>query len=104
MPAFLLGLLKYIPFVGKLFDGMAGESARAAELKAEKELVEAKAFARGRIGPKYLMKYAAVILFCLFALGMLAHAFFPAQFPTSPLGDMRELIKMAGEFLLSSWW
>lgn len=104
MPAFLLGLLKYVPFVGKWLGDMSKEASRAAELKAEKEVVEAKAFARGRISPKYLMKYAAVIIFCLFSLGMLAHAFFPAQFPHSPLADMREMLKMAADFLLSGWW
>lgn len=104
MPAFLLGLLKYIPLVGGLFEKWTENKSRTAELRAEKELVEAKAFAKGRIGPKYLLKYVLVCIFTLFALGFLGHAFFPSAFPHSPLADLREILKMAGELLLSDWW
>lgn len=104
MPTFLLGLLKYIPFVGGLFEKWTENKSRAAELRAEKELVEAKAFAKGRIGPKYLLKYVLVCLFTLFALGVIGHAVFPSAFPYSPMGDLRELLKIAGEILLAGWW
>lgn len=104
MPMFLLGLLKYIPFVGGLFEKWTENKSRAAELRAEKELVEAKAFAKGRIGPKYLLKYVLVGIFTLFALGFVGHTFFPAVIPHSPLGDLRELLKIAGEILLAGWW
>lgn len=104
MWAWIPKLLSFVPLLGGLFEKWTENKSRAAELRAEKELVEAKAFAKGRIGPKYLLKYVLVCIFTLFALGFLGHAFFPSAFPHSPLADLREILKMAGELLLSEWW
>lgn len=104
MWAWIPKLLSFVPLLGGLFEKWTENKSRAAELRAEKELVEAKAFAKGRIGPKYLLRYVLVCIFTLFALGFLGHAFFPSAFPHSPLADLREILKMAGELLLSEWW
>lgn len=104
MWAWIPKLLSFVPLLGGLFEKWTENKSRAAELRAEKELVEAKAFAKGCIGPKYLMKYVLVCIFALCALGVLGHAFFPSVFPYSPMGDLRELLQLAEEILRSGWW
>ena len=59
-------LTKLLPFLAPLLDKL-WPSTRADELRAEVELEEARAFSRGRIAPRYLLKYVAVILLSLFA-------------------------------------
>lgn len=55
-------LTKFLPFIGPLLERFFPDKSRVAELQAEKELVEAQAFKRGRISPKYWLGYVVVIL------------------------------------------
>lgn len=96
MWAWIPKLLSFVPLLGGLFEKWADNQSRAAELRAEKELVEAKAFKSGRIAPKYLMLYALVLVFVLFATAVFVAVFFPSAMPDADLSRFRELIE-AGE-------
>lgn len=96
MPAFLLALLKYVPLLGGLLEKWTENKSRAAELRAEKELVEAKAFAKGRIGPKYLTQYVLVGVLVVFAAATFVAIFIPSALPYADLTRFRDLIN-AGE-------
>ncbi|WP_300832127.1 hypothetical protein [uncultured Bilophila sp.] len=88
---------KLLPFLKPLTERLFTDSARRAELEAEKELAEARAFAKGRISPKYLLKYVLVAAFAVFAAVTLLHFFFPRHFAVSPLAELRELIGVAAD-------
>ncbi len=88
---------KLLPFLKPLTERLFTGSARRAELEAEKELAEARAFAKGRISPKYLLKYVLVAAFAVFAAVTLLHFFFPRHFAVSPLAELRELIGVAAD-------
>lgn len=88
---------KLLPFLKPLTERLFTDSARRAELEAEKELVEARAFAKGRISPNYLLKYVLVAVFAVFAAVTLLHFFFPRHFAVSPLAELRELIGVAAD-------
>lgn len=94
-------LAKFLPFVRPLLEKIFPDKSRAAELQAEKELIEARAFRRGRISPKYLLGYVLVVLFGLFGLVLLLHVIFPTVFTVSPsiVGGLRELIGVGQELL-----
>lgn len=88
---------KLLPFLKPLAERFFTDSTRRAELEAEKELTEAKAFAKGRISPKYLLKYVLVVAFAIFAAVTLLHFFFPQQFTVSPLVELKDLIDVAAD-------
>lgn len=90
-------LTKIFPFLKSLFDRFCSDSARRAELEAERDLAEAKAFAKGRISPKYLLKYVMVAAFAVFAVASLLHFFFPKYFTASPLVELKDLIELAAD-------
>ena len=92
-------LTKILPFLDPLLERFFPDKSRAAELQAEKELVEAQAFKRGRISPKYLLGYVVVIFFALFGIAILLHAFLPSVFTVSPVGELKELIGVGQELL-----
>lgn len=92
-------LTKFLPFIGPLLERFFPDKSRVAELQAEKELVESQAFKRGRISPKYLLGYVIVILFALFGLAILLHVIFPFVFTVSPVGELKELIRVGQELL-----
>ena len=104
MPAFLLSLLKYVPFLGGLFEKWTENKNRTAEINAEKELIEAKAFSKGRISPKYMLKYALVVVFMLFCISMMLHVMFAQYFPISPLQGLDPVFKLAINLLEAGWW
>lgn len=101
MWAWIPKLLSFVPLFGGLFEKWTEHQSRAAELRAEKELVEAKAFAKGRIAPKYLTQYALVGVFVLLAVAAFVAVFFPSALPDADLSRFRELIEagqdMAGK-------
>lgn len=96
MWAWIPKLLSFVPLLGGLFEKWTEQKGRTAEIRAEKELVEAKAFSKGRIVPKYLVQYAQVVLFVLFSIAIFVTVFFPSLLPDADLSRFRELIE-AGE-------
>lgn len=104
MPAFLLGLLKYVPFLGGLLETWTENKSRAAELRAEKELVEAKAFAKGRVSPAYLLKFSIVVVFVLFSIAAFVVIFFPGLFHPATVQTLKDLIGIGNGILESGAW
>jgi hypothetical protein len=80
MWGWLLNALKgAIPFLPSILDRfLPSDSAKAAELRAQKELIEAKAFAEGRIPPKYIMGYVIAFMCVAFSIIILAVTFVPS--------------------------
>ena len=78
MPAFLVAIFGAIPsLLGKILPSVLTGSARAEELKAEKELIEAKAFAKGRISPKYCFQFLGCVIAAILAFVFVLSLFFP---------------------------
>lgn len=81
-----------LPILSKIWGvvvKVAGKSSsRAAELEAEKDLLETKAFMKGRYSPKYLAKYSVVGIVWVFVALFVGHMLFPEhiQDPTIWLG------------------
>lgn len=94
-------LTKILPFLGPLLERFFPDKSRAAELQAEKELVEAKAFARGRISPRYLIKYFLAVFFALMGLGVLVEIFFPGLFDASLLERLAPVFDKGADILKS---
>ncbi len=90
-------LAKLLPFLRPLAERLFSGSTRRAELEAEKELAEARAFATGRISPKYLLKYVLVAAFAVFSAVTLLHFFFPRHFAASPLTELKDLVDVAAD-------
>jgi hypothetical protein len=79
--AIISGAGKLLPFVGPLLERfLPGESAKVAEYRAKKELIEARAFAKGRYSPGYIIGYAVAFLFVASGVVMLVAAFAPGIF------------------------
>ena len=78
MGAILGVITKVLPFLGPLLERiLPGDSAKAAELRAQRELIEARAFAKGRISPKYLIYYAIAFFFIAYGVVVLIAVFVP---------------------------
>ena len=92
-------LTKLLPFLAPLLDKL-WPSTRADELRAEAELEEARAFSRGRIAPRYLLKYVAVILLSLFGLAVLVDAIVPGLIPGT-MAAMRDFSAAGADWLAS---
>lgn len=90
-------LTKFLPFLGPLLERIFPDKSKVAELQAEKELTEAKAFARGRISPKYLVGYIIAGFFALFGLAVLLRFVFPDFFGGSLMNDLKALIELSKE-------
>lgn len=82
------------PLVGGLFEKWTESRGRAAELRAEAELEEARAFRKGRISPRYGMRYVQIGVFLLFAAAVFLAVFFPSAMPGADLSRLRDLIDM----------
>ena len=63
------------------------------QLKLERELAEAEAFEKGRVSPRYLARYVAVVLVALFALALLVDVLWPDVVPGSPVSALKDLGK-----------
>jgi hypothetical protein len=76
--AIISGAGKFIPFLGPLLERIApGENAKVAEYRAQKELIEAKAFAKGRYSPKYIMHYAKAAFYAVICVVLVIYVFNP---------------------------
>jgi hypothetical protein len=91
-------LTKLLPFLPSLLEKvLPGQSARAEELKAEKELIEAKAFARGRISPKYCFYFLVVGVFAVYAVMGVVDAIFPGAVSLPFKAELLEIVKLGHE-------
>jgi len=89
-------LTKILPWAKTVFTKIGSFSAKAEELEAEKELIEARAFAKGRISPKYLFQYFVVGAFGLLVVWMLAHAILP-EYIGSPYIAAEKIFDLAAK-------
>lgn len=90
-------LSKILPFLKPVLGKLGQDSKRAQELRAEAELIEAKAFARkGRIAPRYFFQYVVSGAFAALVVWLLFWAVFP-QHVASPLSAAADLFDMAGQ-------
>lgn len=86
-------LSKILPFLPALIEKLWPDSAKVEQLKLERELAEAEAFEKGRISPRYLARYVAVVLVALFALAILVDVIWPDVVPGSPVSALEALGK-----------
>ena len=86
-------LSKILPFLPTLIEKLWPDSAKVEQLKAERELAEAEAFEKGRISPRYLARYVAVVLVALFSLALLVDVLWPDVVPGSPVSALKDLGK-----------
>lgn len=94
---------KILPFLTPVLDKLAGrKSSRVAEMEAEQELLETKAFLRGRYSPKYMLKYTMVGVIWIFIGLFVAHVMFPEQFP-DPLSWLPMLVAHVTDLLAVDW-
>ena len=97
----MIWLSRLLPFLKPALDKLGktfGADSRADELRAEAELIEAKAFAKGRIAPRYLWQYSIVLAFSVFLFWLIAWAIFPASIP-SPLATMQDFFAVGAQAL-----
>lgn len=98
MIGWITKLTKLLPFLGPLIDKLTGGD-RAAEIKAQKELLEAQAFHAGRISPKYLIQYVLVGLFALTGFMLILGHFFWPEETEGFLENIGHLIEMGVSLL-----
>ena len=99
MFAFLTGLVTKLPVLGPLLAKLWTDNSKVAEIEAQTNLEETRAFARGRISPKFLLRYGVVTLFLLFAFLFIARMFWPGFAPDMTLDNFEHLMKVAGGML-----
>jgi len=63
-------------------------------LKAQKELEELQAFKAGRITPRFMLFYALVGIFVLFAMLIITILFFPSIVNLPDTSSLREILDM----------
>ena len=90
-------ILSFIaPFIDKIF---GKNSERALELKAQKELEELQAFKTGRITPRFMLFYALVGIFILFALLIIFGLFFPTIVNLPDTSSLKDILDMGSDLL-----
>ena len=99
MFAFLTGLVTKLPVLGPLLAKLWTDNSKVAEIKAEEDLEETKAFARGRLSPKFLLRYVVVVSFALFVLFFLARMIWPDFAPGMTMDNFERLMKIAANVL-----
>jgi hypothetical protein len=92
------GLVKFIPFLGPVLNRFF-DTEKAAELRAQKELIEARAFAKGRISPKYFFLYALAAIMIVYSAVILIAVFFPGVITGSEhiFESIKGLIELGNE-------
>ena len=96
-------LSKILPFLPTIIEKLWPDSAKVEQLKAERELAEAEAFEKGRISPRYLARYVAVILVALFSLALLVDVLWPDVVPGSPVSALEALGKQGLKILSTTF-
>ena len=95
----LTAVMGKIPFIGQLLAKLWTDNSKVAEIKAEEALEETKAFARGRLSPKFLLRYVVVVSFALFVLFFLARMVWPDFAPGMTMDNFERLMKIAANVL-----
>lgn len=90
-------ILSFIsPFIDKIF---GKNSERALELKAQKELEELQAFKAGRITPRFMLFYALVGIFVIFAMLFICGVFFPTLVNLPDTSSLKDILDMGSDLL-----
>ena len=95
----LTALMGKIPFIGQLLAKLWTDNSKVAEIKAEDDLEETKAFAQGRLSPKFLLRYVIVVSFALFVLFFLARMVWPDFAPDMTMDNFERLMRVAANVL-----
>ena len=95
----LTAVMGKIPFIGQLLAKLWTDNSKVAEIKAEEDLEETKAFAAGRLSPKFLLRYVVVVSFALFVLFFLARMIWPEFAPDMTMDNFERLMKIAANVL-----
>ena len=95
----LTAVMGKIPFIGQLLAKLWTDNSKVAEIKAEEDLEETKAFAQGRLSPKFLLRYVIVVSFALFVLFFLARMVWPGFAPDMTMDNFERLMKVAANVL-----
>lgn len=95
----LTAVMGKIPFIGQLLATLWTDNSKVAEIKAEEDLEETKAFAQGRLSPKFLLRYVIVVSFALFVLFFLARMVWPDFAPDMTMDNFERLMKVAANIL-----
>lgn len=92
----MINIVKTIlSFLAPLIDKIFGRNTeRALELKAQRELEELQAFKSGRITPRFLLFYALVGIFVIFAMLMMLSIFFPQWLAAPDVSRIRDILDM----------
>ena len=99
----LTAVMGKIPFIGQLLAKLWTDNSKVAEIKAEEDLEETKAFARGRFSPKFILRYGVVALFLLFATIFIARMIWPDFAPGMTMDNFERLMVVAGNVLKSTF-
>ena len=95
----LTAVMGKIPFIGQLLAKLWTDNSKVAEIKAEEDLEETRAFAQGRLSPKFLLRYVIVVSFALFVLFFLARMVWPGFAPDMTMDNFEWLMKVAANIL-----
>ena len=95
----LTAVMGKIPFIGQLLAKLWTDNSKVAEIKAEEDLEETKAFAQGRLSPKFLLRYVIVVSFALFVMFFLARMIWPDFAPGMTMDNFERLMKVATNVL-----
>ena len=95
----LTTLIGKMPILGPLLTKLWTDNSKVAEIKAEEYLEETKAFSRGRISPKFLLRYVIVVAFGLFVLFFLARMIWPGFAPDMTMDNFERIMKVAVNIL-----
>ena len=95
----LTAVMGKIPFIGQLLAKLWTDNSKVAEIKAEEDLEETRAFAQGRLSPKFLLRYVIVVSFALFVLFFLARMVWPDFAPDMTMDNFERLMKVAANVL-----
>ncbi len=99
----LTTLIGKLPVLGPWIAKLWTDNSKVAEIEAETNLEETKAFARGRISPKFLLRYVVVVAFALFVLFFLARMIWPDFAPGMTMDNFERLMVVAGNVLKSTF-
>ena len=95
----LTAVMGKITFIGQLLAKLWTDNSKVAEIKAEEDLEETRAFAQGRLSPKFLLRYVIVVSFALFVLFFLARMVWPDFAPDMTMDNFERLMKVAANIL-----
>ena len=99
----LTTLIGKLPVLGPWIAKLWTDNSKVAEIEAETNLEETKAFARGRISPKFLLRYVVIVAFALVVLFFLARMIWPDFAPGMTMDNFERWMVVAGNVLKSTF-